>query len=102
MLFRVVFTPRSRKHLQDLYDHIADCASPVTADKYIDRVIDYCLGLDIFPRRGRPRDDIRQSMRTLAFERRVTVAFVIENDVVAIHGVYYGGQDFEEDLRGNV
>lgn len=29
----------------------------------------------------------------------MTIAFEVEADTVVIHGVYYGGQDYEADLR---
>jgi toxin ParE1/3/4 len=102
MAFRVVFTPYSEQQLQELYTDIMTKAGPATAIGYIERVTDYCLGLDTFPRRGRLRDDIRPGLRILGFERRITIAYAIEGDVVLIHGIFYGGQDFEEVLRDNI
>ncbi|WP_306344976.1 hypothetical protein [Methylosinus sp. Ce-a6] len=37
-------------------------------------------------------------LRTIGFDRRVTIAFVIDGDVVSIEGVFYG--DFEAKLSG--
>jgi hypothetical protein len=34
-------------------------------------------------------------LRTVGFERRVTIAFVVTADTVLIEGIFYGGQDFE-------
>jgi hypothetical protein len=63
-------------------------------------VEDY-LSLATFPERGNKRDDIRPNLRTKGFARRVTIAFSVDpkNNVVAIHGIFYGGQDFEPLLR---
>ena len=34
-------------------------------------------------------------LRTIGFERRVTIAFMVTPDAVLIEGVFYGWQDFE-------
>ena len=38
---------------------------------------------------------------TKGYARRVTIAFSVNvaTEIVAIHGVFYGGQDFEQLLR---
>ena len=35
----------------------------------------------------------------LGFARRVTILFEVADDTVNVIGVYYGGQDYEADLR---
>jgi hypothetical protein len=42
-----------------------------------------------------------RTLRTKGFARRVTIAFSVNvsTEIVAIHGVFYGGQDFEQLLR---
>lgn len=34
-------------------------------------------------------------LRTIGFERRITIAFKIEADLILIEGIFYGGQAFE-------
>jgi len=34
-------------------------------------------------------------LRTIGFERRATILFVVTDDAVVIEGIYYGGQNFE-------
>ncbi|ESQ86726.1 hypothetical protein ABENE_18000 [Asticcacaulis benevestitus DSM 16100 = ATCC BAA-896] len=68
------------------------------ADRYIQRIVDYCLGLDTFPERGKVRDDLMPGLRTVGFERRVTIAYFVTGEVVLIEGVYYAGQNFEESF----
>lgn len=48
-----------------------------------------------FPERGTRRDDVRPNLRTIGCKRRATIAFSIEQETVVVHGVYYGGQNFE-------
>lgn len=69
------------------------------ADGYVGRIVEFCLRLDVFPVRGVARDDILKGLRTIGFERRVTIAFLIAGDIVLIEGIFYGGQDFETMLR---
>jgi plasmid stabilization system protein ParE len=64
-------------------------------------IIEYCRSLSMFPERGVRMDDIRPSLRTVGYRRRVTLAFEVTNDLVSILGVYYGGQDFEADLESD-
>jgi toxin ParE1/3/4 len=37
-------------------------------------------------------------LRTVGFERRVTVAFSVEIEVVLIQRIFYGGQDWAAEL----
>jgi hypothetical protein len=51
------------------------------------------------PTRGTRRDDIRAGLRTVGYRRQATIAFAMSDDTVNILGVYYGGRDYEADLR---
>jgi toxin ParE1/3/4 len=96
---RVIFTPRAGRHIDALHAYISDKASDVRADAYIARIVSFCNGLATFPMRGRKRDDLFPGLRTVGFERRVTVAFVVSTDVALIEAIFYGGQDFEATIR---
>lgn len=91
---KVDFTPLAERQLEDLYAYIADQASERTADAFVARIVASCKKLGRFPQRGTKRDDILPDLRTIGFERRVTIAFVVLPDQVLIEGVFYGGQDF--------
>ena len=64
--------------------------------------MDFRDGLGTFPKRGNQREDPQIGLRSVGFERRVTIAFVVrdEEETVYIAGVYYGGQDYENRLGG--
>ena len=98
MSYRVIFTPEAEEQLLALYRYIRQQASPDIGDRFTDAVVAYCEKLQDFPHRGTPRDDLQLGRRTLAFRRRVTIAYTVEADQVAILGVFYGGQDFESVL----
>jgi toxin ParE1/3/4 len=99
--YTVILTPRAERHLKALYVRIADDSGEARAEHYIDGIVADCLSLSTFPERGTKRDDIRPNLRTKGYARRVTIAFSVNvsTEIVAIHGVFYGGQDFEQLLR---
>jgi toxin ParE1/3/4 len=91
----------AERHLDRLYGYVASRSGENTADRYIGRILDHCQGLIIFPKRGTRRDDLLPGLRTIGFERRVTIAFVVEKDRVLIEGIFYGGQNFEAAFGGD-
>ena len=95
----VVFAPEAVNDLVRLYDWIAEAAGPATAIGYIDRLEAYCLGFDLASKRGTARDDIRQGLRIVGFERRITIAFAVEERVVTVLRLFHGGQDWEAALE---
>ena len=54
--------------------------SPSTARTYVNRILAYVMGLEAFPKRGSLRDEIRPGLRVIGFERRVSIAFVVEDE----------------------
>lgn len=96
---RVLFTASAERQLDRLHRYIAGRAGEGTADIYVDRIVTFCQGLSTFPLRGKARDDLLPGLRTIGFERRATIAFMVTTDAVLIEGVFYGGQDFEAKFR---
>ena len=95
----VSFRPLAEADLFGLYRHIAGEAGLEVAGTYIDRIEAACLALRNFPERGTRRDDIRRGLRTMGFERRVTIVFQMKKNEVVIVRIFYGGQDYERALR---
>ena len=95
MNYRVVFTPEARDQLNDLHGYLSAAADAETASRFTDGILDHIAGLSEFPKRGTPRDDVRPSLRTLAWRRRVTIAFMVEETDIVVIGIFYGGRDFE-------
>ena len=79
---RVVFAPEARNDLFELYDWIAATAGASVAISYVERIEAYCLGFDIVSECGHRRDDIKLGLRIVGFERRVTIAFAVDDDRV--------------------
>ncbi len=82
-----------------LYDWIANAAGATTALSYIERLEDYCIGFDLASERGSVRDDIRPGLRIVGFERRVTIAFMVEENRVVILRIFYGGRDWAKHIQ---
>ncbi|CCV03907.1 conserved exported hypothetical protein [Mesorhizobium metallidurans STM 2683] len=77
---------------------IADASTGTTADRYDQRIRAFCERLEYGSERGTRRDDVRPEPRVIGFERRVTVAFIVESERVVILRVFYGGADWQEYL----
>ena len=95
---RVLFTASAERQLDRLHGYIAERASEPIADRYVGRIIAF-EGLSVFSLRGAARDDLLSGLRTIGFERRATIAFMVTDDAVLVEGVFYGGQDFEANFR---
>ncbi len=98
MTHKVVISGRADRQLGNIYDYVAKRASPSTAERFTDGILDYCLGFDVFPERGMRRDDLSPGLRVIGYKRVVTITFVIEGDEVIISGIFYGGEDYEDSL----
>ncbi|MES2173807.1 MAG: type II toxin-antitoxin system RelE/ParE family toxin [Pseudomonadota bacterium] len=101
MARRIVFTPEAQNQINAIQDYIAQAASLDIARRFIDGILAHLDHLADYPLIGTARDDVRVGLRTLTHRRRVTIAFMVEADGVAIIGFYYGGQDFETLLSGD-
>ena len=92
---RIIFTSRAERQIDSLHEYITEKASQIRADAYIARIVAFCTRLETFPLRGQQRDDLLSGLRTIGFEHRITIAFVVTTDAVLIEGIFYGGRDFE-------
>ncbi|MDP1873334.1 type II toxin-antitoxin system RelE/ParE family toxin [Phenylobacterium sp.] len=92
----IVFSPEAKDDLLALYDWIASEASPETAMAYIGRIERFIAGFETAAERGTRRDDIRPGLRMIGFERRVTIAFVVGEQVTILR-VFYAGRDWEAE-----
>jgi len=99
MALKVVFRPEAEADLIGLYEYIAERSGQQIAGGYIDRIEEACMALATFPKRNRRRDDILPGLRTIGFERRVTIAFRVLKSQVEIVTIAYAGRNFEDDLK---
>ncbi len=96
---RVVYSARAQSQLWAMFLEVAGGASDESAFRI---VLDLQARLGIladFPLLGRARDDIAPGIRTLAFDRKVLVAYGVATDLIRIVGIFRSGEDFEAALR---
>jgi plasmid stabilization system protein ParE len=94
--YRVRLTDEAKADLAAIYRFVRHkSASSAVARAYAMRIRTFLDGFDSFPERGSVRDHIRPGLRIVGFERRVSVAFLVENEEVVILRVLYAGRQFE-------
>jgi toxin ParE1/3/4 len=67
----------------------------ITADTFVSRIEKRCQSIGNAPYGGKPRDDLLAGLRTVPFEKRTIIAYIIVNETVEITNVFYGGRDYE-------
>jgi plasmid stabilization system protein ParE len=96
---RLVFSPEAAEQLSALYAYIAAAATPGTAARYVEAIVNFCESLQAFPFRGTMRDDVRAGLRITNYKKRAVIAFDVDAEQVSIIGVFYGGQNYNAILR---
>jgi toxin ParE1/3/4 len=97
--YRVRFTAGAESDLAQIYRFVRrSSGSSETARNYTARIRDFMKTFDIFPERGSVRDAVRPGLRIVGFERRVSVAFIVEDKDVVILRILYAGRQFDEDI----
>ncbi|WP_343044791.1 type II toxin-antitoxin system RelE/ParE family toxin [Allomesorhizobium camelthorni] len=88
-------TDEAEADLRDIFDFVSSQASVARAQAYVNRIIGFLAGLDVFPERGTIREDIKPGLRIIGFERSACIAFLVEGDSVVILRVLYAGRQVE-------
>nr|WP_252192694.1 type II toxin-antitoxin system RelE/ParE family toxin [Rhizobium sp. CSW-27] len=70
-----------------------------TARGFVERMMARCRSIGDAPDGGRRRDDLVPGLRTVPFERRAVIAYVLRSDQVEITNIFYGGRDYEALYR---
>jgi toxin ParE1/3/4 len=97
--YAVVFSPDAEQDVRRLHAYIAERSGEDRALAYISRIEKTCRSLDTLPERGTLRNDLRPGVRTIGFERRVTIAFQVDVSRVVILRILYGGRDVGKAFR---
>jgi toxin ParE1/3/4 len=97
MAYAVIITDPAEADLLAIYTYIEERAGTAIAQRFVDRIEQYCLGFAEVPKRGTRRDDLRRGLRTVGFRRRATILFEVDDQArkVVIHGIYYAGRSIE-------
>lgn len=94
--YQVRLTEEAELDLLHIYRFVREkSAAPAVARNYVARIHNFLQGFETLPERGSIRDHIRPGLRIVGFERRVSVAFIVEPTEVIILRILYAGQQFE-------
>ena len=104
MKFEVELTERADRDLRNIFLYIAvDLSAPENAEKQINRLLDAVLSLDELPERYRRYETEpwhSLGMRVLPIDNFVILYIpYLEEKVVRIVTVMYGGRDISEQLK---
>ncbi len=98
--FKVTYQESAAADILDIYRWVYEVSlDPVAADRFTARLIAACERIGDIPHGGRSRDDLLTGLRTVPFERRAVIAYVVTDETVCITNVFYGGRDYEGLLR---
>jgi plasmid stabilization system protein ParE len=95
MAARVILSPEAREQIRQLQRYIADASFPERSAKYIARLRAALRGLGEAPFQGTPREDLGKGLRTVGFERRITIVFMSTRTSVMVVGIFYAGREPE-------
>lgn len=94
----VRYSQDAEDDLDSIYGYVADEASVSTALAFVERIDAFCLSLSHASERGTHHHEIRAGLRSVGFERRVTIFFQVSEDSVSILRVFYAGRDWQASL----
>ncbi|MBY3380815.1 type II toxin-antitoxin system RelE/ParE family toxin [Rhizobium laguerreae] len=96
--YSIRLTDEAELDLAGIYNFVRKTsASSIVARDYVARIKTFVSGFEAHPERGSVRDHVRPGLRIVGFERRVSVAFVVEPTEVVVLRILYAGQRFESD-----
>ena len=98
MTREVFYSPAAYSDFTSIYEWIEPKSSHEVAHAFVMSIFEYCEDLCVFPFRGVSRADLAPGLRIVGFKKRVTIAFVVSDSIVEIHGIFYGGRDVESDM----
>ncbi len=93
-LFEVVFAPKANRDRADIYEWLAERASPDIAKHFVDGILNECESLRMAPYRGTTRSMAGLEVRTFGYKRSVSIVFTIDGDTVQILRLLYHGQTY--------
>lgn len=97
MEYRIVFHASAEAELEQLYDDIAERASPAVAWNFVAGIRDHRLGpVDIST--GTERVEIMPGPRIIGYRRALGIVFAIDGERVLILGIFYAGRNITPEL----
>jgi toxin ParE1/3/4 len=98
MAYHITFHRRAEAELDALYEQLLTQAGPAIAGTYVQGIYDFIDAFKTFPERGTVRESEIPGLRIIGYRRRVSIAFVVQGNDVAILGVFYGGRNVTVEM----
>ena len=95
MTYQIKLSEQAVLDLADIQEWIAYEAGKVISENYINRITEKFMSLQTFPLRGTLRPHLGLGIRTLSFERRVSIAYRIIKNEVWIERVQSGRRQYQ-------
>ncbi len=93
--YSVRILPEAETDLLEIYRYIREkSASAQVASGYVQRITGFLATFENYPERGTIRNEVREGLRIIGFERSASVAFVVEDTNVTILRILYRGREF--------
>jgi plasmid stabilization system protein ParE len=100
--YKVILRPSALRDLAGIERWIEQEASAAVARRYGEAILSYCRKLDRFPDRGRPRQELREGLRTVVFRGAVTIAYVVTTEEVHILAIIGRGREIEAVFKDSM
>lgn len=98
--YKVRYREEASGDILEIYRCVYEVSlDPVTAQRFTGRLMTACERIGEAPFGGRPRDDLFPGLRTVPFEKRAVIAYLVGEDTVDVTNVFYGGRDYEALYR---
>jgi toxin ParE1/3/4 len=91
----LTWSPEALSDLSEIWDYYVKVAGPHTADGIVRRIGEVCALLEEHPFAGRPRNEVRPGLRSMAASPHV-VFYRVNDDVAEIVRVLDGRRDLDE------
>jgi toxin ParE1/3/4 len=101
MKYTVRLGHAAQRDINALLDYLVPVAGAEVARAYVGRLQAFLRTFERLPERGSIRNEIREGLRVVGFERRMTIAFSVDGNVVTIVRVLYAGRQFTDDEQSD-
>lgn len=91
----VIWSPDARADLSEIWDYYVKVAGRHTADRIVRGIGEACALLEDHPFAGRPRNEVRLGLRSVAASPHV-LFYRVSNDAAEIVRVLDGRRDLDE------